>query len=50
MAIYIVRKYVKANSISEALKKEKSTAVHDCWLSDASTTRLMDETEKDEKK
>lgn len=32
--LYIVRKYVFANSIEEALKKEKSCKANDCWLDD----------------
>lgn len=31
---YIIRKYVMAKSVSGALRKEKSTPVHDCWIDD----------------
>lgn len=34
--IYIVRKFVAANSIQEALEKEKNVPPDDCWLDDFS--------------
>jgi len=30
--MYIVRKYIKALSAVDAIKKEKDTAVHDVWI------------------
>jgi polysaccharide deacetylase 2 family uncharacterized protein YibQ len=32
--LYIVRKYVIANSITDAIKKEKKVEIDDCWLDD----------------
>ena len=32
--MYIVRKYIKANSASDALKKEKKAHVDDIWVDD----------------
>lgn len=29
--IYVVKKYVLATSAADAIQKEKSTAVDDCW-------------------
>lgn len=29
---YIVRKYIMAKNINQALKKEKITRVDDCWV------------------
>lgn len=30
--LYIIRKYVKANNVTHALRLEKKTPVHDCWI------------------
>jgi len=30
--MYIVRKYIKAVSAMEAIKKDKKTPVHECWV------------------
>lgn len=35
--IYIVRKYVLANNINDALKKEKHLQAQDCWMDENST-------------
>lgn len=32
--MFIVRKYVMADSVSQALKKEKTTAVHEVYVDD----------------
>jgi len=32
--LYVIRKYVFANSIEEALQKEKQCKANDCWLDD----------------
>ena len=40
--IYVVRKYVVADSIKQAIKLDKTTEVHDCWLSEGSTSLLHD--------
>lgn len=32
--LYIVRKYIMAVSVVQAIKKEKETPVHDCWIQD----------------
>lgn len=39
--VYIIRKYVVAGSCSEALKKDKITPVHDCWLEEISQKELF---------
>jgi len=41
--IYIVRKYVQARSIAEALKKEKKVTPADIFLSDHSTAECLEE-------
>jgi len=30
--LFVVRKYIKAVSALDAIKKDKSTPVHECWL------------------
>lgn len=40
--MYIVRKYVLATSFSDAVKKERSTPIHDCWLEDNSQKQMID--------
>jgi len=30
--MYVVRKYIKATDVKQALKKEPTTAVHDLWI------------------
>ena len=30
--MYIVRKYIKATNIKQALRLEPNTTVHDCWI------------------
>ncbi len=32
--IFIVRKYVKARSAAEAIRKERNVAPDDCWIDD----------------
>ncbi len=41
--IYVIRKYVQANSIAEALKKEKKVEPVDCWLTEYSTTQHLED-------
>jgi hypothetical protein len=38
--IYMIRKYVVATSLKSAIDKEKSTPVHDVFLSDGSANML----------
>ncbi len=38
--LYVVRKYVVAKSLKDALKQEKTTPVHDCWLDDKPNIQL----------
>jgi hypothetical protein len=40
--IYVIRKYVKAESIEEALVKEKRIKPTDCFLTDYSATQHLD--------
>ena len=30
--MFIVRKYIKAISAAQAIKKDRETPVHDCWI------------------
>lgn len=32
--MYIVRKYIKATNAAQAIRKDKTTAVHDVWISE----------------
>lgn len=32
--MYIVRKYIMATSAGQAIRKDKTTPVHDAWVSD----------------
>lgn len=41
--IYIVRKYVSAKSIEDAIKKEKDIKPDDVWLTDYSTNQRLEE-------
>ncbi len=47
--IYIIKKYVLAESIEEALVKEKKAKVSECWLSDYSQNKAMEELQPNEK-
>jgi len=42
LSIYVIRKYVKATSVANALKHEKTTVVHDCYMEDLSTKTFLD--------
>lgn len=33
--MYIVRKYIKATDVKQALRKEPTTSVHDCWVDES---------------
>lgn len=33
--MYIIRKYVKATDVKDAIKKEPSTPVHDLWIDES---------------
>jgi len=41
--IYVIRKYVQAESITEALKKEKKIDPCDVWLTEYSTTQHLED-------
>ena len=41
--IYVVRKYVVASSVEEALQKEKKTPVDDCWLEEQTQKDWLEE-------
>ena len=48
--IYIVRKYVQAKSLKEAVLKEKKQAPDDVWMSEESLSNYMESiTKKDNK-
>lgn len=32
--MFVVRKYIMATSAASAIRKDKKTPVHDCWISD----------------
>lgn len=40
--VYIVRKYVVAKSVQEALKKEKKQAPDDCYIDQKSLDNFVD--------
>lgn len=48
--IFIVRKYVIALSVADAVKKEKKTPVADVWLDEQCKNYLVDAVMKHEKK
>lgn len=41
--IYVVRKYVVANSVEDALKKEKDIKVDDCWLEESTQKAWLED-------
>ncbi len=41
--VFIIRKLVSADTIQEALKKEKKTPIHDCYLEENSLKAMVDE-------
>lgn len=49
-SIFIVRKYVIASSIADALKKERTTPVADVWLDEQCKNYLVDAAFKHGKK
>ena len=40
--VYIIKKYIPADSLSQAIKKEKDYPVTDAWMDDRSTTVYTD--------
>ncbi len=47
--IYVVKKYIVAESIEEALLKEKETKPVECWLDEHSAKEMKDELIKENK-
>ena len=47
--LYIIRKYVLANSAKDAIKKERFVDVHDCWLEENTQREIIFEMVKDKK-
>lgn len=41
--IYVVRKYVVANSVEDALEKEKNAKVDDCWMEEQTQKHWLDD-------
>lgn len=41
--IYVIKKYVQADSVLEALKKEKKVEPSDVWLTDYSTAQHLED-------
>lgn len=41
--IYVIKKYVQADSVLEALKKEKKVDPSDVWLTDYSTAQHLED-------
>lgn len=41
--IFVIRKYVVANSVEEALEKEKSAKVDDCFLEELSQKAWLED-------
>lgn len=48
--IYVVRKYVLANSAEEAIKLSKRKAIDDCWAEDDTHKEILRELIKKENK
>lgn len=40
--VYIVRKYIVAESVAEALRKEKKTKVDDCWAEEKTLNQFIE--------
>lgn len=40
--VYIIRKYIEAKSLKEAVKLDKKTEPHDVWLTDESSKELQE--------
>lgn len=39
--MYVVRKYIKATNIKQALRLEPKTDVHDCWIDEKWSDREL---------
>lgn len=39
--VYVIRKYVIAESAEEAIKKSKRAPIDDCWADDSSTQEVL---------
>lgn len=48
--LYILRKFVVANSAKDAIKNEKYFPVHDVWLEEKSSNEVIQETIQNIKK
>lgn len=44
--IYVVRKYIVANSVIEALQKERTQPVDDCWAEESTHKEHLEELSK----
>lgn len=41
--IYIIRKYILASSVKDAVKKDRTVEVHDCWLEENSQKQMVED-------
>lgn len=39
--MYIIKKYIMATNAIQAIKKDQTTAVHDCWVDDDWKTKNL---------
>jgi hypothetical protein len=39
--LYVVRKYIKATSVAQAIRKDKQTPIHDCCIEDSFKERSL---------
>lgn len=44
--IYIIRKYILANSAKDAISKDKKSPVDDCWVEENTHKEFLMETQK----
>lgn len=48
--VYIIRKYIVANSASQAIRKEKHHKVDDCWMEENKSRNYLDSLTKEPNK
>jgi len=48
--VYIVRKYIVANTLAEAVRKEKKQSPDDVWMEDSSTKNYIENISKEDNK
>lgn len=46
--IYVIRKYIVANSAKDAIKKEKGIPPHDVWLEETTQKNILEQLFKED--